>query len=78
MSVFFPRPLPKDQVDLLASSLELSQQEIFEDLRSKATTTSVPTSATANGSPGQIAYDSSFLYVCTATNTWRRVAISAW
>jgi hypothetical protein len=28
------------------------------------------------GSAGQIAWDTSYLYVCTATNTWKRVALT--
>jgi hypothetical protein len=39
---------------------------------------SAPSSATATGTAGQIAYDGSYLYVCTATNTWNRAAISTW
>ena len=39
---------------------------------------SVPASATATGSIGDIAADASFLYVCHATNTWKRVAIATW
>ena len=38
----------------------------------------VPASATAAGIQGQIAQDGSYLYVCTATNTWKRVAIATW
>lgn len=38
----------------------------------------VPSTATSTGKQGQMAADSSFLYICTATNTWRRVAIAAW
>jgi hypothetical protein len=38
----------------------------------------VPASATATGTAGQVAYASGFLYVCVATNTWRRVALSSW
>jgi hypothetical protein len=38
----------------------------------------VPATATAAGVAGAIAYDSGFLYVCTATNTWMRVAIATW
>jgi hypothetical protein len=38
----------------------------------------VPASATATGTAGQMAYASGFLYVCVATNTWRRVALSSW
>jgi hypothetical protein len=28
------------------------------------------------GIPGQISYDADYVYVCTATNTWKRVALS--
>lgn len=37
-----------------------------------------PASAGASGEPGQIAYDGSYLYVCTATDTWRRIAHATW
>lgn len=37
-----------------------------------------PASATAAGTTGQIRWDSDYIYVCTATNTWKRVAISTW
>jgi hypothetical protein len=39
---------------------------------------SVPASATATGTAGQIAYDSQYQYVCIATNTWSRTPISNW
>lgn len=38
----------------------------------------VPASATAPGTPGNIAADASFLYVCIATNTWVRVGLQSW
>lgn len=41
-------------------------------------TGTAPASATSTGTKGQVAYDSSFIYICTATNTWKRVAISTW
>jgi hypothetical protein len=37
-----------------------------------------PASATATGSVGTICWDTSYIYVCTATNTWKRVAIATW
>lgn len=40
--------------------------------------TTVPITATSTGSKGQIASDGTYLYICTATNTWKRVAISSW
>jgi hypothetical protein len=39
---------------------------------------SVPSGATGAGSAGQIAYDSLYLYVCTAASTWRRTLLSTW
>lgn len=35
-----------------------------------------PASKTADGVKGQMACDGSYLYICTDTNTWKRVAIS--
>jgi hypothetical protein len=40
--------------------------------------TATPASASATGTAGQITWDASYIYVCTATNTWKRVAISTW
>jgi hypothetical protein len=40
--------------------------------------TSVPATAASAGVSGQIAKDSNYFYVCVATNTWKRVAISTW
>jgi hypothetical protein len=37
-----------------------------------------PASASATGVAGTITWDSSYIYVCTATDTWRRVAIATW
>jgi hypothetical protein len=39
---------------------------------------SVPATATSTGVVGQWAADSSYHYVCTATDTWRRTALSTW
>ena len=40
--------------------------------------TKTPASAAATGTLGDIAWDTSFIYVCTATDTWKRVAIATW
>ena len=40
--------------------------------------TKTPASAAAAGVAGTITWDASFLYVCTATDTWKRVAIATW
>ena len=36
--------------------------------------TSVPAHNTSAGTAGQVAYDSSYIYVCVATNSWKRIA----
>ena len=41
-------------------------------------TIKTPASASAAGTKGDIAWDTSYLYICTATNTWERVAIATW
>ena len=40
--------------------------------------TYVPTANTSVGTRGQIAYDNNYVYVCIATNTWRRANLAAW
>lgn len=37
-----------------------------------------PATATTSGLLGEIRYTSTHIYVCIATNTWRRVAIAVW
>ena len=39
---------------------------------------STPANASATGTAGQISWDADYIYVCTATNTWKRVAIATW
>lgn len=41
-------------------------------------TGAAPATATSTGTAGQIAWDANFFYVCTATNTWKRTALSTW
>lgn len=38
----------------------------------------VPLSASAPGTPGQVAWDGLFLYICSAPNTWVRTATVPW
>lgn len=41
-------------------------------------TAKTPASAGAAGNAGDICWDASYIYVCTASNTWERVAIGTW
>ncbi len=48
------------------------------DNKLRVRTAQTPASATAAGNQGEWAWDANFVYVCTATNTWRRAALSTW
>lgn len=37
--------------------------------------TNVPANSSSSGKKGQIAYDSNYMYVCVADNTWKRIAL---
>lgn len=41
-------------------------------------TAKTPSSASVTGNAGDHCWDSSYFYICTATNTWRRVAHATW
>jgi hypothetical protein len=38
----------------------------------------VPGTATSAGSAGSIRFDANYIYVCYATDSWRRVALATW
>jgi len=41
-------------------------------------TAKTPASASASGNTGDICWDTDYIYICIATNTWKRVAIATW
>jgi len=61
-----------------AGSFDASQNFILATGDLIITTPTTPASAGAAGTIGTIAWDTGFLYVCTATNSWERVAIASW
>jgi hypothetical protein len=36
---------------------------------------SAPANSTSNGTTGQVAYDSNYLYICTSNNVWGRIEL---
>lgn len=46
--------------------------------RIRVQTAKTPASATDTGNEGEICWDSSYVYVCVATDTWKRTALSTW
>ena len=51
--------------------------QVFGD-RIRVGTAKTPASASATGTAGEICWDANYIYVCTATNTWKRTAIATW
>ena len=56
---------PTEALDIDSDSIRLRQSK-------------TPSSSSDTGKAGQIAYDSNYIYVCVATNTWKRVELSTW
>lgn len=76
LNPLFPGKLPELSVALGQYWRELSTT--VNKLDSGIVAVSAPATAASDGTPGQVAYDSSYIYVCVATNTWKRAAISTW
>jgi hypothetical protein len=41
-------------------------------------TSRTPATSSATGNAGEVCWDTSYVYVCTATNTWKRAALATW
>jgi hypothetical protein len=65
---------------LLVGTSSNSGGALFQvnDDRIRVGTAKTPASASATGTAGEIAWDANYIYVCTATNTWKRTAITTW
>ena len=56
-------------------SLSTSEMRSHVPLRIPGST---PATSSATGTAGTVTWDSNYIYVCTATNTWKRAALSTW
>lgn len=63
-----------------SSSAAESNANAYTDaaVADRARVVPVPATATSTGTTGDIAMDATHFYVCHATDTWKRVAISTW
>lgn len=50
----------------------------WTDPASKVNFGTAPASATSTGEAGDVVWTVDYIYVCTATDTWKRVAIATW
>jgi hypothetical protein len=74
----FSEPTLQRLQDLLVGGINPFMRETGTALNSMDRYVGVPTAATSPGTPGDYAATATYLYVCVALNTWRRVAIAAW
>lgn len=61
-----------------STALVIDENKLFTFSGDISLLSSPPASASATGTTGTITYDADYIYVCTATNTWKRVAIATW
>lgn len=65
-----------DRVGLGTSSPTAKLDVNGDTIRLRSSKT--PSSASDTGNAGDIAWDADYVYVCVATNTWKRSAITTW
>lgn len=65
-----------DRVVVLTNTNSTAVLKTITSANFKLLSNTTPASSTANGTPGQMAYDSSYVYVCVANNTWGRASLT--
>jgi hypothetical protein len=82
--VFLTGPTPTETMRITAAGnvgIGTSSPTNALDVNSdsiRVRTSQTPATASATGNQGEIAWDADYIYICVATNTWKRVAISTW
>jgi hypothetical protein len=64
--------------DSLRDAMIICNDNFIELYTDKLEWTSVPSTSSSTGVAGQISYDGTYFYLCSATDTWLRVAIATW
>ena len=58
-------------IGLAAGNINVAKSLVINDY-------GAPTAAGDPGTQGQIVWDNSYIYICVATDTWKRANISTW
>ena len=77
-SGFYIDPVRSADGSNVSLSYNTSTREITYSANTFVSNTYVPGSAGSAGTIGQISFDGSYVYVCVATNTWKRANLSTW
>jgi hypothetical protein len=72
----------RDNFTVIKNNFSVARSEITAVQAILETTptlvTPPPVSPSSFGTVGQISYDSTYFYLCIATNTWKRIQFGAW
>jgi len=71
-------PALKRSTTTLQARLADDSAYTFMDTKLLLQTGATPSSASDTGTTGEVRWDASYIYVCTASNTWKRAAIATW
>ena len=75
-------PLHHDNLDGFVLSEHINWTNAASNFKTSGTfhltSTKTPNGPTDTGTTGQIGWDSSYIYVCVGTNTWKRATLSTW
>jgi hypothetical protein len=63
---------------LIGTTVTGASKLVVNDDSIQINNSKTPASASDTGTTGQIAWDASYLYVCTAPDTWTRAALATW
>lgn len=57
---------------------DLKLRSLYADKIMLNALNTAPSSATDTGTTGEVRITSDYIYVCTATNTWKRTPLTTW
>ena len=71
------RPVKNNITDLGTSTAKY-KDVYYDGVLQSGTLNSAPSSATDTGTTGEVRFTADYIYVCVATNTWKRTSITTW
>ena len=67
-----------DGSDMIFNSQEVGSGDFVFNNGNVIIETKTPSSSSDTGTTGTVCWDADYVYVCTATNTWKRAGLSSW
>lgn len=66
------------QINLGANAIASTSGQLQASQFKLSALNSAPVNSSDTGTLGEIKIDANYIYICTATNTWKRTALTAW